>query len=471
MDIRGKNKDNSQAIFNVASQVILNGTNFVLIMIFTRFLSTVEYGTVSIFQAYSLFLTVIVGLNVQGSIGTAFVHFDIRERDNYLSSIMLMAIGFFMLITLVSLVFIKPFSEFSELSPALILLMLFYSFGSFAFNFANIKYVYLRKSQYSCLMALIVSISMIILSWLGVKKQGQLGLPPYILRILSISIPYIICAFYVLVTIFISGSPFKNIRKYLRFCLPICIPLVFHGISQIILGQTDKVMLQKILTDNSVVGIYSFIVTFVHILNSIYNALNNTWVPIYYDFTKRDEVTAILRRANRYSNLFLSLCIGFMMVAPEFVRIFADSNYWGGINLIPWIVLAVFFTFQYSFAVNFELYHRKSKWIAIGTTAAAISNIIFNAILIPHFAMIGAAVATLLSYILLFVFHQLCASKLKADTEYPFKNSFFAKRVIVILAFTILFNFVQNIWYIRWIIAIIVGSYLLITIIRNKTIF
>lgn len=37
-------------------------------------------------------------------------------------------------------------------------------------------------------------------------------------------------------------------------------------------------MIQKLLDDNGLVGIYSFIVTFVHILNSIYTALNNTWV-------------------------------------------------------------------------------------------------------------------------------------------------------------------------------------------------
>lgn len=77
-------KDNFQAIFNILSQLILNGTNFVLIMIFTRFLSTSDYGKVSIFQAYALFFAIIVGLNIQGSIGTAFVHIDEKERNNYL---------------------------------------------------------------------------------------------------------------------------------------------------------------------------------------------------------------------------------------------------------------------------------------------------------------------------------------------------------------------------------------------------
>lgn len=464
-------KDNLQAVFNILSQLILNGTNFVLIMIFTRFLSTSDYGIVSIFQAYALFFAIIVGLNVQGSIGTAFVHIGEKERNDYLSSIMLLAVIFFGIIIVISIIFIQPFAKFSELSPTLIILMLCYSFGSFSFNFANIKYVYLRKSQFSCLMAFIISFSMIILSWIGVNNQDRIGIQPYVLRILSISIPYLVCACYVLVTIFYKGNPFVGLKKYWKFCLPICLPLVFHGVSQIILGQTDKIMIQKLLDDNGLVGIYSFIVTFVHILNSIYTALNNTWVPIYYDYTKNKKFNLIEKRSGRYCNLFLCLCIGFLFVSPEFIKIFADSNYWGGMNLIQLIVLAVFFTFLYSFAVNYELYYKRTKWIAVGTSASALSNIVLNAILIPKFELIGAAVATLLSYLLLFIFHQLCAFTMKTDTIYPYKFSFFIKRIGVILIASAIFYFTKDAVIARWLIAVIVGVYLLLTIKKNRVIF
>ena len=255
------------------------------------------------------------------------------------------------------------------------------------------------------------------------------------------------------------------------FCLPICIPLVFHGVSQIVLGQTDKIMIQKQLIDDGLVGIYSFIVTFVHILNSIYTALNNTWVPIYYSYTKDGNYEMIKVRSNRYCKLFLCLCLGFMFVSPEFVRLFADKNYWGGINLIPLIVLSIFFTFLYSFGVNFELYLRKTKWIAIGTTAAAVVNIVLNALLIPKYELCGAAIATLISYVLLFVFHQLCARKMQDELQYPYGILFFIKPIGIILMAVILFYIVQNLLIIRWGIAAIVGVYLVWNIVKNKSIF
>ena len=81
--------DSKQAIFNILSQIVLNGTNFALIMYFTRHLSTEHYGIVSIYQTYVLFISVIIGFRTQGSIGPAFVHIDKEEHDNFLASIML----------------------------------------------------------------------------------------------------------------------------------------------------------------------------------------------------------------------------------------------------------------------------------------------------------------------------------------------------------------------------------------------
>lgn len=463
------NKDSKQTIFNMLSQIVLNGTNFVLIMLFTRFLPTDEYGIVSIYQAYVLFFAVLVGLNSQGSIGTAFVHIKKKEHNDYLASILLLSTINFVVILIFSMLIMPFFSRFSQLEPILIILMLFHSFGNFCFQFANIKYVYCRKAQYSCLMAVLVSVAMVVCSWIGIFMMPS-DIPGYVGRICGISIPYIICGGFVLFVIYIKGNPFKKLVKYWKFCIPICIPLVFHGFSQVILAQTDKIMLQKILADNSVVGIYSFIVTFVHVLNSIYTALNNTWVPIYYEYMKNGQIDLIICRSERYHRLFLTLMIGFMMVSPEFVKLFADSDYWGGIPLIPIIVVSIYMVFLYSFAVNFELYHRKSKWIAIGTTAAAGFNIVFNALLIPQLEMYGAALATLSAYFLLFIFHEMRAKRI-GDGKYPYKTRFFLWKIIIILACSVFFYIFIDISCVRWFVAFVDGLYLLYGIYKNKSIF
>lgn len=463
-------KDNMQVIFNILSQVVLNGVNFVLIMLFTHYLTTSNYGIVSIYQAYVLFFAILVGLNSQGSIGPAFVHIEKENRNNYLASIMLLAVLSFFVFIFIFTILMPTFSQFAQMSPLLIYLMIVHSFGNFCFNFANVKNVYSQKAQFSFFMSIFIALLMIIFAWIGVYYQNNKLLTPYLVRILGLALPYILCGIYVVFITFIKGNPFCILKRAWKFCLPICIPLIFHGVSQVILAQTDKIMLQKLVTEDSEVGVYSFISTFVHILNAIYVALNNTWVPLYYSYIKENKKEILLKRSKRYNDLFSILVAGFIMVSPEFVKWFSDVNYWKGILLIPLISLSIYMVFLYSFAVNYEIYYTKTKLIAVGTLAAAISNIILNIFMIPYLGMYGAGVATLIAYILLFLFHERCAKKI-SNNMYPYTKKFFIKNTLGILVFCIIFYLFLEQWYIRWIIAIILGIILIYKIRYNKVLF
>ena len=460
---------NSQAFFNIMSQIVLNGTNFVLVMVFTRFLSTENYGIVSIYQAYLLFIAAIVGLNVQGTIGPAFVHIDEKEQDSYLYSILLLALGSLLVILVIVILFIKQISNFTQLSPILIFLMVFHGYGVFCFNFISIKYVYLKKSQNTFVISFLLSIMMIVFSFLGMNVLENL-IPDYYGRIIGLALPYIICSIFSTLSIFKRGIPSTKKIEYWKFCIPICLPLMLHGISQIVLSQTDKIMIQKLLSDASIVGIYSFIVTFVHVLNSTYTALNNTWVPIYYDYIKNNDNLTLCSRAKKYNNFFTYLVFGFILLAPEVVKIFADNSYWKGIYLIPLVALATYFVFLYSFAVNYEIYHKKTKLIAIGTTASAVCNILLNLLLIPKYKATGAAVATLLSYLLLFVFHEICARKI-SDNEYMFTPKFYYTNIFKILVSVCIFYLFIDFAIIRWVLAVLIGFKILYELKLNKSLF
>lgn len=60
---------------------------------------------------------------------------------------------------------------------------------------------------------------------------------------------------------------------------------------------------------------------------------------------------------------------------------------------------------------------------------------------------------------------------MKTDTIYPYKFSFFIKRIGVILIASAIFYFTKDAVIARWLIAVIVGVYLLLTIKKNRVIF
>lgn len=83
----------------------------------------------------------------------------------------------------------------------------------------------------------------------------------------------------------------------------------------------------------------------------------------------------------------------FAFVIREVGYLLSGEEYSSGMNILPILVFAVYFTFMYQFPVNFEFFHRKTNIIAIGTSSSAILNIILNCIMIPIWGMYGAAIS------------------------------------------------------------------------------
>lgn len=245
--------------------------------------------------------------------------------------------------------------------------------------------------------------------------------------------------------------------------------MIFHGLSQLILGQADRVMLQNMMND-SIVGIYSFTYTFANILNIIYNAFNNTWVPFYYDDVHAGNIDQIHKRSRNYIFVFTAISMGFMLLAPDVIKLFAGEDFWEGIKMLPVLVLANYMIFLYSFPVNYEFYHKKSIHIATGTTAAAVINCILNYFLIEYMGMSGAAVATLISYVLLWIFHHL-VSKYVIKENYHYRIKQFMPALIIMVICAVFVYLMQDNMILRWGAALVVGVIALRHLIKEKTIF
>ena len=139
-------------------------------------------------------------------------------------------------------------------------------------------------------------------------------------------------------------------------------------------------------------------------------------------------------------------------------------------NVIPVLVIGIYFIFMYQFPVNFEFFHKKTKIIAVGTFSAAIVNIILNMFLIPKSGMYGAALATAVSYGLLFVAHYVIAVNMRGvKFHMDLKN--FIPGLITVFIFSRLFYVADSFWIFRWILGISIGAFEMFKIIKRKRIF
>ena len=76
-------------------------------------------------------------------------------------------------------------------------------------------------------------------------------------------------------------------------------------------------------------------------------------------------------------------------------------SYYAAEAVIPIVAVSIMFFGMYSF-ITIGISIRRKTWFAvILTTVAALANVGLNMVLIPRYGSIGAAVSTLIAYVLL----------------------------------------------------------------------
>lgn len=96
-----------------------------------------------------------------------------------------------------------------------------------------------------------------------------------------------------------------------------------------------------------------------------------------------------------------------MLLAPELLWILGGTQYSGSKSMVVPLLTSVILQFAYCLYVNVEQYSRKTWAIALGTTIAAIINVLLNYILLPKYGYWIASYTTLAGYVVLFFVHYI----------------------------------------------------------------
>lgn len=457
---------NKIVTLNIASVIILQGISFFTIPIFTRILGADQYGIYSVFESWIRIVTCIMGLGIHSSIGTGMYQFKGHYYEFRNSTLLF---GTFLSIAIIgiSIILIKPISAITDYDYPLILILMITGMSHFIINYVQGAYTYEKRADLNFVISLVLLLSTVALSIFLIQNifatNKSLG------RIYGVTVPYTIVAL-VMWVVFFMKKPIFIKREYCKYSLLMGLPIVFHSLSQNVLGQSDRIMMQSFMLSDTEIGVYSFYYTFSAVISTLLNAFNNSWVPFYYEDVDAENWEKLNKKCRNYMEVFSLIVIGFLMLSREVSYLLAGSEYQNGANLIPILTMAVYFTFMYQFLVNFEYFHKKTIFIAVGTVSAAILNIILNAIMIPLWGMYGAAIATAISYGGLFVMHYIIVTNMK-DYKYHLRLKSFVPGLFAVCAGTLLFYSLENFWYIRWGFGVALGIFEIFRIYKRRTIF
>lgn len=441
-----KKSINRIALFNFLSILLLQGISFISAPLFSRLLSTEGYGNLSSFSIWANVLSTVLSLQTGVTIANARVEFPEEEQRAYQSSVMCLSMLSFAIGGVLIALLAGPISWALKMERWLLALLLAQAFGTFGVNFLSSKFTYEFQADRNMLLSVFMAVAS-----MGTALVLVLNFPQeqrYLGRILGNALVYALVALVGGVWILARGKRFFSAR-YWKFCLMLGCPLVFQNLAYNILGSSDILMLKQ-MTAAGDSGIYSLAFNLSGIMFTIYGALNNSWVPFFFDDMKRKKREQVARQGEHFLELFTVLSVGFVLLVREVYHVYADRDFWPGLVLIPIFTGSYYLNALCTFPVNFELFHKKTGVVAGATIVSALANLALNYVFILRFGMIGAAVATLLSHGLQLAIHECYSRLVLGGREYPFPLSTLGKYSALMVLGVILFYAAPDLWYLRW---------------------
>jgi len=257
------------------------------------------------------------------------------------------------------------------------------------------------------------------------------------LKIVGVALAYILSSVIVLFyIIYIFKKIFKNKikfkptfnKRFLISKLKLSYPFALTTIFGVVYFNFDKFMISFMLNDYQV-GLYSTGYTFYGFLIGATALFSTVFFPILSRNYKNIRFKSIL---DKYSRIIIVLALpmvfGVIYLAKDIIRLIFGKDF--VVGFIAFQIIIIFFLINAVNQIfnNILTMHNLQKYIFKLFLIAAVVNVVLNFIAIPLFGIIGAAITTVLSELIIFVGMYLKVSR------NIIKFGFFKKLVIPFLS-------------------------------------
>lgn len=431
--------------------VFQSGISLVTTPIFTRTLSQDEFGIYSQYSSWLAILSILVTLNLPSE--TYIKGLTDHEKDEYPFTSSMLGLNTLIFTIFLILFLVAPsfWAKLFNLTPLLTALMFVHLFVSNPFDYWKGNERYHFRYKLATLLSVLVTVFSYALSIYAVLHfQDRLNL-----RIEADLLVRCIIGLPLVFFIFLKGRRFYD-KDTWNYALTFSFPLIPHYLSNIVLNQSDRIMIGK-MVNNIAAAKYSVAYMIASMVLMIVTAVNSSFVPFTFQKLKDNDAGSV-KDSSRILFLGIALlCLAAMALAPEVISVFAGKHYAEAAGIVPAVSASVFFIFVYTLFSNVEYHYKKTKWIGIATLLAAGLNVLLNWILIPVFGYMVAGTTTLISYIFLSITHYISYRTIlkQEQAEDIYDIPFVLELSLALVFITAVINRIYNLAFLRYLIVLI----------------
>lgn len=460
MDIETKKNhfNFSQDVFWVAlSQIIISLFGIITLPALTKTYSASLYGVWSQISITIGLLAPILTLHL----GTATVRYLAGETDikkisqsfsNMLTPILIL------IFIVISISFVMPVS----LSNILFNSKEYVNYVYLTFMWAGSTALYLFLISYLRSQGEIKKLSIInVLSTL-LKATSLVILALLNYSLITIIISQIIIDFIfimILYSLIIKkiGFSFPNLLNLKKF-LSLSVPDIPSGIIMWILNSLDRFFIINYLS-LSQAAVYSASYNIGNLLTLFFSPISFVLFPLLSKLWVNGKIKDISLYLEYSLKIFLLLSIpaatGLYLLANPLLTTLTTSEYAVGGTLTFFIALGTIFLGVYQINIYIIYLEKKTKWIPLITLISALVNIVLNIFLIQMVGLIGAAIATVVSYMILALIVIIWVQR---SLSYNFDLKFLFKIMCATFIMAICLKFINITGPIEIIADIIIGA-------------
>lgn len=392
------------AIYGLSS-IVGRFLNFLLVPFYTNVLLTSEYGVIANLYSYIAFAMILFGYGMDAAYMRFVASMEIGDKKQNFSTPFLSLVSTSLLFSTLLHLFSPEVALLIGMKATDGHLIQYAAWILFFDAMALVPFAYLRMENKAGTFATIrilsivltIVFNIILIVGMHMKAEGVL-----LANLIASIVTFLIHLKFILpnFTGLFSKPLYKELLKF-------GLPYIPAGLASIAMQVIDRPIL-KALTDDATVGIYQANYRLGIFMMLVVGMFDYAWRPFFLQHAN-DKDAKIL-----FSRVFTVFCVvaaGLFLFVTLFVEdmirirlgsvYFIHPDYWGGVMIVPVVLLAYVFNGAY---VNFVLgvyLEKRTSFLPWVFGAGAVTNVIANLILIPMFGMMGAAYSTLLSYAVL----------------------------------------------------------------------
>ena len=408
--------------------------SFFFLPIYTAILTTSEYGVFDLISTTVTLLMPIFTLIISESILRFSLDKDISKSEVFTIGLLVNIVGFLLLFLLSPLVLLVP--NLKSYYWFIILYYFSYSFGLsiqyFARGINKVNVVTIGGVLSTFLAVTLNVLFLVVFRW---------GLIGYLsAAIISNIVSSIVVFLLARMSKFVSLKKQIN-KKLMRDMLKYSIPMIPNSISWWISNSIDRyfVIIFCGIAQNGIYSVAYKIPTLLSVASGIFiDAWRLSAVDSYNDNSSIEQYSKI------YSNYvsFTMICATIIILFNKFIaKVLYSNEFFQAWFYVPVLVLAVMFSGFANYVGTIYTSAKKTNILFYSSLLAACVNLVLNYLLIPHYGLMGASIATLVSYIVIWLFRlidsrRIMAMKLKIKEDIACYVLLIAQTVICCLNFS-----------------------------------